>query len=746
MNNTSSQPIKYSVGKDKFDNLPKQQAAANFADFAQNVLSKVSKVKGELYFCGPLNYDFHDDPIKYKEKGCYRLHSHTEPKRFLPLDFDGFDNVESFILIFEYLKKYSGFGYTTWSHKIDAPRARAILELDRDVSRAESILIGQALEQEIEEIAGVGKAKLDSSVYRSEQPIYGPPPNASIYHFMGSVLNVSSILARQKISNTQLNSNSTRNTQSIVSQTSCGKLTKNSLEDVLAKLDFKSEPIWSDVANILARVYGDDGREFFITFSQGTYAEDSYSNFDINEVNERYDRALAEAQRKPDGLGIKRLCLLAKLDIATLDFEVVPLTPEEKASQRAFFDELPNYDTFKKTSNIHSASLISRNAKVVFPILDKRNKPTQVTENLNAVLVNRGIAVRYNQIKKNTEVVIPGMKCVADELDNCSLTMLTDEVVKAGMTSARVDEMTSAVGAQNPYCPVQEYIETKRWDKTSRIVDFCNQVITPHVDMTHFLIRKWLLQAVAAVYEKKGINASGVIVFTGQQGVGKTRVIRELTSGIPNVFLEGAILNPDDKDSVFTSCSHWIVELGELDATFKKSEIAQIKAFLTKNTDTLRKPYARKDSVFPRRTVFAGTVNDFQFLHDPTGNRRFWPIEVSDIIHNDSFDYQQLWAECKFLYDSGESWHLSAGEMSTLNSYSEQFTVTEPVIEKLLRKYIFTNCTNWTPKLMVDICTDIGVDRPNKSEMQKLAAAIRKQNGNQTPKQSNGKKYHWVPA
>lgn len=338
------------------------------------------------------------------------------------------------------------------------------------------------------------------------------------------------------------------------------------------------------------------------------------------------------------------------------------------------------------------------------------------------------------------------MNCVLDERDNTSLTLLIDEVVKAGLSSARVDEMTAAIAAQNPYCPVQTYIESTPWDEISRIADFCNKIKTPNISMANFLIRKWLLQAVAAVYETKGLSASGVLVFSGDQAAGKTRLYRDLTSGISEVFLEGAILNPNDKDSVFTACSHWIVELGELDATFKKADIAQLKAFLTKSVDTLRKPYAKKDSTFLRRTVFAGTVNDFEFLQDPTGNRRFWPIEITSVIRDTTINYQQLWAEIKNIYDRGESWHLSKAELFQLNQHTEQFLVAEPVVEMLLKKYNFTGCTKWQEKLMVDICLDINLDRPTKGDMQKLAAAIKKFNSNQKPKRSNGKNYHYVPG
>jgi putative DNA primase/helicase len=132
-------------------------------------------------------------------------------------------------------------------------------------------------------------------------------------------------------------------------------------------------------------------------------------------------------------------------------------------------------------------------------------------------------------------------------------------------------------------------------------------------------------------HEKKGLSGAGVLTFVGEQGVGKTRAFKDLTADLPEIFHEGATLDPSNKDSVISSISHWIVELGELDSTFKKSEISQLKAFLTRDTDVVRRPYAKRDSTYPRRTVFAGTVNEYQFLHDTTGNRRFWPIEITQV-------------------------------------------------------------------------------------------------------------------
>ena len=518
---------------------------------------------------------------------------------------------------------------------------------------------------------------------------------------------------------------SSLNPQADQFQNKYARLTESSLISVLSKIDCFDEPKWHDVSNALARAYGADGRDYFESFSKGDYWNTPYKTFDVTEVNEKYDRALNELTFRPDGFGVLHLIELAGMEVDKVEFQ------EFSAST-----EMIN-GVGQKYQPIHTS--------IAFPAIGQTKKPQQVIENLKLVMAVNNITSRYNQITKRSELLIPGLQCVKDETDNTSLTLMTDMAIKAGMTPNRVPELVDAIASQNPFCPVQTYIDSKPWDGVTRFARFTAQIVCSNQQFTALLWRKWLIQAVAAAYERTGISNAGVIVLTGDQNIGKTTFFRALTSGVHGVFLEGQTLNPADKDSVLAAVSHWIVELGELDATFKKAEIAQLKAFVTKNTDTVRRPYARKDSIFPRRTVFAGTVNDFQFLHDITGNRRFWPIAVDAIVLDPSLDYQQLWAEVKTWYDSGEKWFLNSEELSTLNQYSEQFMVNDPDIEALLSKYPFIGCTQWKAELMKDICRKAFIDNPNKAQTMKLASAIRKYNGGQKPQNSNQGRRHFVP-
>jgi putative DNA primase/helicase len=356
------------------------------------------------------------------------------------------------------------------------------------------------------------------------------------------------------------------------------------------------------------------------------------------------------------------------------------------------------------------------------------------------------VVVRYNQIAKDCEVLIPGFACVADESSNASMSKVTDLAIKAGMTSARISEIVFSMAAQNVYCPVQTYIASRAWDGSSRFDQFVGQLVLSRSKFAHLLVRKWLIQAVAAVYEPKGIASSGVIVLTGPQGSGKSRLFKDLTSGVPQTFLEGTTLDPASRDSVMAVVRHWIVELGEIDATFKRSDLAQLKAFITRQEDVLRRPYAQRESTYPRRTVFAGTVNDHSFLHDLTGNRRFWPIEVRSIVRDPGIDYQQLWAEAKTWYDAREEWFLNQRELDLLKRYSEGYVVLDPVVEELLQHYDFQSATAWNPLSMSEICKKIGIDRPTKAQQMQLASAIKKYNGGQPPRTIYGLKRHFVPV
>ncbi len=187
---SNCEDIHYSLGKNKFDNQPKQMVACDFQSFERRILSTRSRVKGETFFTSGFDYGNHNETNKYPEKSHYRLKKLAQPRRFMPLDLDWFASPKAYSDLVSLLAAYRGFGYETWSHTPQAPRARAVLELSRPVLADESVHIGIFLENEIAKVIGGGLVKFDKSVYQLEQPVYVAPMEAKDYVFGGAVLDV----------------------------------------------------------------------------------------------------------------------------------------------------------------------------------------------------------------------------------------------------------------------------------------------------------------------------------------------------------------------------------------------------------------------------------------------------------------------------------------------------------------------------------------------------------------------------
>ncbi|MDT9105807.1 VapE family protein, partial [Escherichia coli] len=254
-----------------------------------------------------------------------------------------------------------------------------------------------------------------------------------------------------------------------------------------------------------------------------------------------------------------------------------------------------------------------------WPHMSDKGQPMNTVENLAYLLDEYGIQVRYNQTRKAVEINLPGKKYTIDNRANASLYELNSICVRNRMPQAMLTEYVKLIADKNSYNPVRDWIASKPWDGNTRLPALFATLEAADTKMRDALVYRWLLSAVAAAFKDSGFHSRGVLVLMGPQGSGKTSWLRSLAPADMNVFLDGAVLDPANKDLVKNAVSHWIVELGELDATFRKADIARLKAFVTLPNDKLRLPYDRIESEYPRRTVLAASVNENRYLVDDTG-------------------------------------------------------------------------------------------------------------------------------
>lgn len=189
------------------------------------------------------------------------------------------------------------------------------------------------------------------------------------------------------------------------------------------------------------------------------------------------------------------------------------------------------------------------------------------------------------------------------------------------------------------------------WDRQDQLEDVYSILgLALHDQQGRTYVRKWLHQCIALALndETHPVGADGVLVLQGPQGCGKTLFARKIAMR-PEWFAEGVQIDTKDKDCLIQATRPWVAELGEFDSTAKKEQ-TDLKAFITRAFDDIRRPYARSAVRRPRRTSFIATVNPAEFLRDDTGSRRWWVIHVNQIDRKRLLElptewFEQLWVQ-----------------------------------------------------------------------------------------------------
>ncbi|MEJ9220675.1 virulence-associated E family protein [Paenibacillus glucanolyticus] len=232
-----------------------------------------------------------------------------------------------------------------------------------------------------------------------------------------------------------------------------------------------------------------------------------------------------------------------------------------------------------------------------------------------------------------------------------------------GINSAKtIQNAFTEVVHRNTFHPIKSYVESAAWDgqpRAERI--FIDYLGASDIHYTKQATRKMLLAAVARLY-RPGCKFDQMLVLVGPQGAGKSSLLAKLG----REWFSDSLRTFENKEAGEHLQSGWIFEIGELSA-MKKTEVEEVKAFLSKTEDRYRVAYDRQVSEFPRKCVFFGTTNTRDFLRDATGNRRFWPIEIfpdraikSHWEELTEEEVSQIWAEVLSWFKAGETLELDS--------------------------------------------------------------------------------------
>jgi predicted P-loop ATPase len=255
--------------------------------------------------------------------------------------------------------------------------------------------------------------------------------------------------------------------------------------------------------------------------------------------------------------------------------------------------------------------------------------------------------------------------------------------VKDGMIDAQVNVQA----LRNVLDPVRDYFESlPPWDEVPRLDTFIARHLgAPDTTYVRAVTARWMISIVARTYEP-GAKVDCMPVFIGKQGRGKSTLLRRLCADedwYADLDIEG---NKDDAQNLRGKL---IVELGEMSG-MSRAEVTKLKRFVSLKIDTYRPSYERRARDFKRRCVFGGSSNEETPLRDTTGDRRYWPIDVSpninpaDVDRGITAERDQLFAEALHRYRKGETWWVDSTELEEMTRVEQEaHRKTHPWEEKV---------------------------------------------------------------
>lgn len=168
--------------------------------------------------------------------------------------------------------------------------------------------------------------------------------------------------------------------------------------------------------------------------------------------------------------------------------------------------------------------------------------------------------------------------------------------------------------------------------------------------------------ALGAVWRtmEPGCPLHEVPVIKGPQGAGKDTIISHLLPA-PEWATTSFTFAMHSKDRIDATRGKVFVIASEMGGVTTTKDLENMKSYITTPNDDCRMAYRRDSEILPRRFVFVCTTNlDKPLPSDPTGNRRWCPIEVGPSQVGAIEPWiegrrETIWREAMALYRGGYS-------------------------------------------------------------------------------------------
>jgi putative DNA primase/helicase len=604
-----------------------------------------------------------EDQGKIKDVGGYvggylvggkRLKNSVGHRQLVTLDIDFAE--EDFFFDFEMIYSCCAFLHSTHKHRPGSPRYRLLIPLDREVSTDEYSAISR-------KIAGnIGIDIFDPTTFDVNRLMFWPSNPKDIEYYWqyqeGEFISADEVL----------------NEYIDWKDTSLWPRAKVEDKDVRSDVDVQEDPAFKKgVVGAFCRTYGID--EAITKFLPDIYTlEDTgrytYSGGSTSSGVVTYDNVWSYSHHGTDPTS-GRLC--NAFDLVRIHL-YGHLDKDSKGTQSfKRMEELCTQDKeVKYTIAVEKTGKNKQDAEDVewMTLLDVDAKSNflSTANNLNLILANDENLkelFKYNVFDSKRYILrsAPWREVEeAEPMRNVDYAGVRNyiETTYGISSSNKIEDSLSLEIERNSFHPIKDYLLESKWDGVSRIGSVLPAYFGAEDTVyTREAFKKMLVASVARIMEP-GCKFDYALILVGTQGLKKSSFLNILGRG----WFSDSFNTVQGKESFEQLQGAWIIEIAELSA-FRKSEVESIKHFIAKQKDDFRPAYARSPETFKRQCVFFGTTNNLEFLKDPTGNRRFWPVlcgvnnVTKDVFKDLPKEIDQIWAEAFELYICGETLFLS---------------------------------------------------------------------------------------
>lgn len=608
----------------------------------------------------------------------------------LDLDFAHTDAWDDFTMFYS----CEAVMHSTHSHHPSAPRFRLILPLSRPVEGDEYLAIGRKVAETVDmELFDETSFQLDRLMFWPSTP---KDVDYELYHQEGEWLDVDEVLA-QYVDWRDVTEWATKDSFLDTIKNDATKQEDPTLKGGLIGAFCRAYTIHEAIETFLGKQYVKAGEDRY-TFKEGSTASGlviyeekfAYSHHGTDPASGQLCNAFDLVRLHKFGHLEGKASFNAMQEFVTKDDRVKKDIASERLERLQDDFSEPEEDDNNWLKELE---------------MDKTGKYSSSASNINIIFANdprlkRKFRANKFKIRNYVFGSLPWRKVKEPEpITNTDYSGVRNyfETVYGIVGSQKIEDSLNLEFERNGFHPVRDYLKALKWDGVERVDGLLIDYFGAEDNIyTREAMRRTAVGAVARVFNP-GVKFDTSIILYGPQGCGKSTFIRYLAKH--DEWFSDSLHNMNGKEAMEQIQGAWLIEMAELSA-MRKAEVEATKHFTAKTADVFRPAYGRTTETFKRQCIFFGSTNKKQFLSDPTGNRRYFPISVSlerrskDVFYDLADEVDQIWAEAVHLYRKKEPLVLSPEADKIANKVRLEHTETDDragLIAAFLEKLVTPN-------------------------------------------------------